>query len=422
MKASYLTTPTRASFTTSHKAIWYGVLLVATALLVPSLRAQRTTPQPDAHRLQAIRARMQQAVDSGYMAGIVTLVTQHGKIIQSSAVGMQDREANLPMREDSIFQLMSMTKPFTAVAMMILVDEGQISLNDEVQKYLPEFRNQKLDVNGTLKAPSRPVRISDLLTHTSGMHHVPQGAMTGIHHLLNHTLAEAVAEYGTEPLQTEPGTHVAYSNMGFATAGRIIEVVSRQPFESFIESRILKPLQMNDTFFIPPADKTKRVAIVYTHKDGKLVAGSPETQGGDPKLFRQGAKYAGPEFALFSTARDLAHFYQMMLDGGTWNGVHILSPAAVETMTQPLTTAALPADRPTDYGISWNVVTKPLGTLAMVPIGSYGHAGAFGTFAILIPQRDIAEIFLTACDGSECDKTVRDVFQQMVAASLPRVK
>jgi len=389
-------------------------------LSAAALVAQETKFHPDPVRLHAIQAQMQKAVDAGHTAGIVTLVTQHGKVIQSCAVGMQDRESGLPMRQDSIFQLMSMTKPFTAVAMMILVDEGKVSLNDEVQKYLPEFHDQKLDVEGIFKAPSHPIRIYELLTHTSGMRHVPQGSMVGIHHLLNHTLAEAVAEYATEPMENEPGTHVVYSNIGLATAGRIIEVVSAQPFEDFIKSRILDPLQMNDTFFTPPADKTNRVAIVYTHKDGKLVSGSPETQGGDPRLFRKGAKYAGPEFALFSTAEDLSHFYQMMLDQGTWHDKRILSPTAVETMTQPLTTAALPTNRPTDFGIGWNIVTKPLGTLAMVPIGSFGHGGAFGTYGVVVPQRDMAEIFLTACDGTGCEQTSRDAFLQMVGASLSR--
>jgi CubicO group peptidase (beta-lactamase class C family) len=252
----------------------------------------------DAQRLGKIQQRMQEYVNAGEAAGIVTMVLRGGDVVQKTAVGMQNIEDKRPMREDSIFQIMSMTKPITAVGIMMLCEEGKINLYDEVQTYLPEFRDQMVNVNGWLKKPSRPIRIGDLLSHTSGMRQMPQGDMKDIHWKMDHTLAEAVASFAKEPLEFEPGTKWLYSNTGFATLGRIIEVVSGQSYERFIQNRLLQPLQMKDTFFYPPADKLDRIAIVYAPKDGKVIRAGSQILGGDPGAFRKGSKYPGPEYGL----------------------------------------------------------------------------------------------------------------------------
>src|SRR5208337_301049 len=302
---------------------------LASALFALPLATANDNPQAslDTQRLGKIQQRMQEYVNSGEAAGIVTMVLQGGNVVQKTAVGMQNIEVNRPMREDSIFQIMSMTKPITAVGIMMLCEEGKISLYDEVQTYLPEFRDQMVNANGWLKKPSRPIRIGDLLSHTSGMRQMPQGDMKDIHWKMDHTLAEAVASFAKEPLEFEPGTKWLYSNTGFATLGRIIEVVSGQSYESFIQSRLLQPLQMKDTFFYPPSDKLDRIAIVYTPKDDKMVRAGAQILGGDPGTFRKGAKYPGPEYGLFSTANDISHFCQMILNHGTWKGTRFLSPA-----------------------------------------------------------------------------------------------
>jgi len=173
-------------------------------------------------------------------------------------------------------------------------------------------------VNGWMKKPSRPIRIADLLSHTSGMRNDPQGAMRDLYHTMDHTLADAVKEFAKEPLEFEPGTHWLYSNPGIATLGRIIEVVFGQSYESSSRRACLQPLQMNDTFFYPPADKLDRIAIVYMPKDGKLVRAGGDILGGDPAAYRTGAKYSAPEFGLFSTAEDLSHFVKMILNHGMW--------------------------------------------------------------------------------------------------------
>ena len=385
--------------------------------IVLALAATLTATDPkaagvDLRRLNTIGERMQSYIDAGKVSGVVTLASRNGEVIHTSASGMVNVEDKTPMRADAIFQLMSMTKPFTAVAIMMLVEEGRLSLYDDVALHLPEFKGVK---------SSRPICIYDLLTHTSGMRNLPGGAMKTLPFKMDHTLAEAVTAYAKESLEFEPGTRVLYSNPGIATLGRIVEVVSGQPYEKFIETRILKPLGMNDTFFYPPSDKLSRIALVYTHRGGKLVRLGPESLGGDPALYRRGARYPAPEFGLFSTAADLSRFYQMMLNRGEWKGARVLSPASVDVMTAAQTDG-LPRDsgRPgRDFGLSWEIVTKPVGTLALVPIGSYGHGGAYGTQVWIEPSRGLVLIFLIASDDGQ-EYSPRDAFLQIVNSSILR--
>jgi CubicO group peptidase (beta-lactamase class C family) len=395
---------------------------LALALLARPLSAADDKPQTgfDPQRLAKIQQRMQEYVNGGDAAGIVTMVLRGGDVVQKTAVGLQNIEDNRPMREDSIFQIMSMTKPITAVGIMMLCEEGKINLYDEVQKYLPEFRDQTVNVNGWPKKPSRPIRIADLLSHTSGMRQMPQGDMKDVHWKMDHTLAEAVASFAKEPLEFEPGTKWLYSNTGFATLGRIIEVVSGQSYESFIQSRLLQPLQMKDTFFYPPADKQDRIAIVYMpqKKDGKMIRAGAQILGGDPGAFRKGAKYPGPEYGLFSTAEDLSHFCQMILNRGTWKGIRFLSPATLEAMRQVQTSGMEAGWYPgADYGLAWEIISRPTGVLGLLPLGTFGHGGAFGTQEWIFPSHDMITIFMVACEG-DCSESPQRAFQEMAISSL----
>jgi len=150
---------------------------------------------------------------------------------------------------------------------------------------------------------------------------------------LDLTLAEAVSYYAQAPLDFEPGSRWNYSNPGFAVLGRIIEVVSRRPYERFIDERILKPLGMRDSFFFPPANKTGRIAMVYALENTGLRRAGSEIFGGAPDQFRKGAKYPCPECGLYSTATDVFAFLQTMLNGGTYNGQRLLSRQSVDVMT-----------------------------------------------------------------------------------------
>jgi CubicO group peptidase (beta-lactamase class C family) len=264
----------------------------------------------DPQRLARIPVRMQELVDRGVIPGAVTLVARHGQVASLEAVGWQEIETRKSMRPDSIFQIMSMTKPFTSTAIMLLMEEGRIALSDPVEKYLPDFHEQWVIESTdskirTLHRAPRPVTLRDLLTHTSGMSGAPPGGASKITVTLDRSLAEVVALDSQGPLLFDPGTKWSYSNPGMATLGRIVEVVSGQRYEKFVEDRILRPLGMKDTFFYPPEEKWSRIAMLYARDGGHLVKAGPDTQGGDPWNYRKGARYPCPECGLFSTAADL---------------------------------------------------------------------------------------------------------------------
>ncbi|MCU1261484.1 MAG: Beta-lactamase [Bryobacterales bacterium] len=357
---------------------------------------------PNAEQLARIPVRMKQFVDAGRAAGFVTLIGHQGRIASLEAIGYQDRESRIPMRTDTIFQIMSLSKPITCAGAMVLVDEGRISLLDPVEKYLPEFKGQN---------PERPINIRDLMTHTSGLPgSVPKGQGGW-----DHTLAEVVSAGAKLKLQTQPSVMWSYSNIGIATVGRIIEVVSGENFEKFMTERILMPLNMKDTCYRLPAGKESRLSAVYTDDHGTLKLSTIDR-------FRRGAKYPSPEGGLYSTATDLYRFYNMMLHKGTLDGHRILSPAAVEVMTTVQTGDLKTGFTPgMGYGLGWSIVREPLGMFRYNSMGAYGHGGAYRTYGWVDPAKDLIGVLLyqrTNGGGDVAEET--NVFMAMAAAAIER--
>jgi CubicO group peptidase (beta-lactamase class C family) len=299
------------------------------------------------------------------------------------------------MRKDALFRIASMTKPITAIGIMILVDEGKLSVDDPVEKYLPEFRGQQLVVSRegdtvTLKKPSRSITVRDLLTHTSGLTgRLPDG-LADLYARRNRTLAEAVMAFSQRPLEFEPGTRWAYCNPGIDTLGRIIEVVSGDSYEGFLEKRVFRPLDMVNTTFYPNADQRERLAQLYDKKNGKLVPASNPSIG-----VAEDARYPLPAGGLCSTGADLARLYQMMLGRGALGNTRVLSNPSVQVMTQ-LQTGELTAGFTSGmgFGYGWAVVRTPTGVTEMLSEGSYGHGGAFGTQGWIDPPKDLFVILL----------------------------
>lgn len=370
------------------------LVLLATAIALWAAPPPEAKSGLDTERLARIPARMKAFVEKGDIPGSVVLIARHGQIVHLDAEGWADLEDKKPMRTDSIFQIMSMTKPFTGVGIMMLAEAGKLSLNDPVERHLPVFRDQQVRDGGRLRKPARPVTIRDLMMHTSGMSG-PHDSLKDLYQKLDHTLAEAVPVFAKAPLEFEPGSRWLYSNTGIATLGRIIEVVSDMPYERFIGEWILGPLGMKDTFFFPPEDKKSRIALVYSVKDGKLARSGPEALGGASWEYRKGAKYAAPEFGMYSTARDLFAFYQMMLNNGTYNGRRLLSKASVDVMTS-LQTGTLEAGHMpgAGFGLTWEVVKDPIGTMTLLSPGTFGHGGAFGTHGWIDRQKDLVGVYL----------------------------
>jgi CubicO group peptidase (beta-lactamase class C family) len=423
-----------------------GLILSALSLL-PVVLAQKpaptstpvaaTTPAPphatapvpaslamDMNRLRDIRPRLQELVDRQQVPGVVYLVAHHGRIAAYDAVGMANIEAVMPMYKDSIFQIMSMTKNFTGVAAMMLVEEGKIDLKSPIEHYLPEFKDilvEEIAADGTvtIRPPTSKPTVWQLMDHTSGLAENPGGDLEDNPRTLRVPLAEAVKFYGTTRLKFEPGTRWSYSNMGIATLGRIIEVVSGQDYITFITDRLLKPLGMKDSSFVAPLEKRDRIALVYKHVDGKLVRSGSEVLAGDPAFYRAGAQYPAPEFGMYSTAADLFRFYQMLLNHGILDGHRYLSRQSVATMTQVFTPDVKPSGwmGGTGYGLTFEIVNQPEGTLLLHSPGTFGHGGAFGTEGWIDPKNDLIRIMLVQMsDGSA--EIPRSIVMQMGAAAV----
>ncbi len=346
--------------------------------------------------LSEIRPAMQSCVEDGEIAGAVTLVGRKDCILHHEAVGMLNLETRQPMTRDALFRIASMTKPMTAIAIMMLVDEGKLSIDDEVEKHLPEFRGQMLveertKERRTLKNPSRAITVRDLLTHTSGLPGTPPPGLAELYLKRDHTLAEGVIAFSQMPLNFEPGTKWSYSNLGIDTLGRIIEVISGQSYETFLQQRLFDPLGMKDTTFYPTAAQLQRLAITYEKdKAGRLVPAMHRVIDLPP-----GSRYPMPSGGLYSTAEDVARLYQMMLNRGAIGATRILSPQSVKMMTSNQT-GDLPIGKLEGIGMGfgWVVVRRPVGITAMLSPGSYGHGGAFATHAWVDPIRDVFVVLL----------------------------
>ena len=415
------------SAVSAHKRASLLVLVIASLSVCLSGWAQKAaTPSNDMDqaRLDGIRTRLKDLSDSQQIAGAVYLVAHHGRIAAYDAVGWANVEDKKPMRKDSIFQVMSMTKNFTGVGIMMLVEDGKLDLKRPIEDYLPEFKDilveEKL-ADGTVitHRPKLPPTVWQLMDHTTGLDGDPSGELADNSHTMRVSLAEAVKFYGQSRLLFEPGTRWKYSNMGIATLGRIIEVVSGEDYISYISKRLFQPLGMQDSFFFPPADKKDRIALVYKHVDGKLVRSGSDILAGDPTLYRAGAKYPAPEFGLYSTAADLLRFYQMLLNDGTLDGRHYLSRQTVETMTRVFTPDVKPAGwlGGTGYGLTFEIVNQSEGTLLLHSPGTFGHGGAFGTEGWIDPKNDLIRIMLVQLsDGT--GNAPRSVVMQMGEAAV----
>jgi CubicO group peptidase (beta-lactamase class C family) len=278
---------------------------------------------------------------------------------------------------------------------MMLVEQHRVQLDDPVAKYLPEFLGQRMvaektESSVTLKKPKRPVTVRELLTHTSGLAREFPPGLADLYTKRNHTLAEGVLVFSQQPLEFEPGSRWTYCNPGIDTLGRIVEVVSGQPFEEFLHKRIFEPLGMKDTTFYPTAEQLSRLATTYDRKDGKLVA-NPFGFIGSPV----GAKYCVPSAGLFSTGADLAKLYRMLLNKGTLDGVRILDASCVTEMTRlqtgDLECGFVPG---MGFGLGCGVVKEPQGVTERLSKGSFGHGGAFGTQGWMDPNKDFFAVLL----------------------------
>jgi CubicO group peptidase (beta-lactamase class C family) len=354
-------------------------LTLSLPLLAISLAYAESPPVLNPSQLAGIPAAMEAEVAAHHTAGAVTLVLQDGKVIHHGASGMADREKSIAMTEDHLFWIASMTKSISVTAIMTLVDEGKLSLDEPASKWLPELGEVKMK-DGS--APSRPITLRDLMSHTSGLAFPPRKADDGAQSLKGYTLALVKA-----PLAFEPGADYEYG-FGITVAGRIAEIVSGKPFDLFLQERLLDPLGMKDTTFHPDDRLRARIAKSYkTVEEGEgLVAAYNPFITSDATVRRM----TEPSGGLFSTAADLGKFYEMIRKGGVHEGKRLVSEAAIAEMTKPHTAGG----KPQNYGLGWQCNLAEKAVVPGFSGNSFGHGGAYATNGWIDPERRIVAIFL----------------------------
>jgi len=301
-----------------------------------------------------------------------------------ATVGYADIAGGKAMTADRLFWIASQSKPICATAMMMLVDEGKVHLDDPVAKYLPEFGTMwvKTEEDGNhilLKRPTHAITVREILSHTSGMHYVSPAESPTLDLM---SIRDAVRTYAMMPLDSQPGTKYEYSNSGINTAGRIVEVVSGMPYEQFLDERIFKPLGMKDTTFHPNRRQIERLAQSY--KPNAANDGLEVTTIGQMKYPLEGpGRYPFPAGGLFSTAADVSKFCQLILNGGVYRGQRLISEAAVHEMTHRQTGDVVTIE----YGLGW-------GTGDLI-----GHGGAYATNMQIDPKRGLIFIWMVQHAG-----------------------
>lgn len=330
--------------------------------------------------LAKIDERMREFAREKQIAGAVTLVARRGRVVHLGVAGKADITTGRDMTRDTLFAIASMTKPVTAVAVMILQDEGKLMLDDPLSKYIPEFKSTTLREG---KTPAREISIRDCLTHMSGL--MSDQRNTG-------TIAKTAEDLAKTELINEPGKKWAYGP-GLSVAGRVIEVASGKPYEVFLSERIFQPLGMTDTTFSPTAEQVARLA--------RLVQPTPDKSditSGSHWLFELAPGFSpNPSGGLFSTASDMAKFCQMMLNGGVLNGKRILSAEAAKQMAIVQTgDQKTGIAEGTGWGLGFCVIREPQGVTDRLSTGTYGHAGAFGTQAWVDPGHETVLVLMIA--------------------------
>jgi CubicO group peptidase (beta-lactamase class C family) len=372
-------------------------------------------------RLARIHDAVLKHVEAKDVAGAVGLVARRGKIVYFEAQGLADVDAKKPMMKDSIFRLASMSKPITAVAVMMMLEEGKVRLTDRVSAFIPEFKTMKVAVaKGTTDKPlqmpgfgrggpppappefdlvpaAREITVMDLLTHTSGL---MSGGVSGMEQNKvaprgpNDTLANYIPKLAQTPLDFQPGTLWRYSGLyGFDVLARIVEIASGVPYDQFLQQRLFTPLGMKDTGFAPVPERMPRVATIYQRTpDGQLRPAPNANQ-------LISGTYFSASGGLMSTAEDYLQFAQMLVNGGTLNGKRYLSPKTVELMTANHTGDMVNGQfgRPAHgmgFGLGVQVWLDPVAADRRVSPGSFGWEGAYGTHQVMDPAEKMVEIIM----------------------------
>ena len=407
-------------------------------------------------RLERIHAYIQGYMDRNEIAGAVTLVARHGKVVHFDAQGSRYKEANAPMQKDTIFSLMSMTKPIVSTALMMLFEEGRFMLDDPIANWLPSYANKQVldSVSGRRVATERPITIRHVLTHTSGLSLAPpngggpqadgdaaavEGAALAAAQLAQQsaqaataaagrerpkTVADAIERAAAYPLAFQPGERWQYgSSTDFVAV--LVEKMSGMTIDQFLRERIFQPLGMTDTYYNIPREKVDRVAAVYRpDRDGHItLLRKPE--------FHEPTTYFPGVAGLNGTAADYFRFCQMLLNGGEFEGQRLLGRMTVNLMFANHIGSGKPVYIRGDgygFGLGAGVLTDPGKSPDALSIGTWSWGGADGTLFYIDPQEDIVALLMVQLNPytrSEIRPKFSNVVSQAIVDSLadqkPRV-
>jgi len=361
--------------------------------------AAQESPRFSTARLGLMKAVINGRVSNHEYAGGNALILCDGKTVLAQSFGYQDLENKVPMQSDTIFVIASMTKPVTAVAVMMLYEEGKFLLDEPVAKYLPAFAEMRVQAteggaqDETVPAKSA-ITIRQLLTHTSGLFNFKGYAAAGISSQMN--LEETVNEIARVPLSHQPGGGWRYG-LSYDVLARLVEVWSGQSFDTFLSERIFKPLGMTDTDFYVPPDKTSRVAKVYRLNADNAVEPLP-TQRPVPE---HSPVYLSGGGGLYGTIGDFGRFAQMLLNGGELDGQRLLSPHTVDYMlTSQVPAEVMPPDGPNGrkgfgMGLGGYVLIDPAEEENLGIKGEYNGAGFAGTYYWIDRKNNLAGLWFT---------------------------
>lgn len=386
-----------------------SLAVLALAASLPALAAPPAATGLAADRVQRIDQLIDRTIKAGEVSGAVTLVARNGKVVYQQAQGLADIASGKPMRKDSLFRIASMSKPVTAVAILMLVEEGKVRLDDPLSRFIPAFRDMKVAVPQT-RAPGaaggapayytvpaeRQVTVLDILSHTSGIASGPIGNAVAKDLLDNRRKAGTAwaEQLATAPLEFQPGTRWAYSPFGaFDVLGRIVEIASGQRYADFLQQRLFTPLHMTDITFWPSEAQRARVVTNYV-----MTAKGIEPNS-DPEQFSSAMLDSGAA-GLYATAESYARFAMMLANGGELDGVRVLSPASVALMGSAVIADTLPGRQPGEgWGVGVRSITNSATRHTLLATGSFGWSGAYGTHFWVDPKQKLVAIMMVQTPG-----------------------
>ncbi len=420
-------------------------LLAAASLSLLAIGVHADTARVNAHgeqirngfsveRLQRMDTLLDSYVNADRIGGIVALVLRDGKPVYERAVGWRDKEAGQKMTMDTIFRIASQSKALTSVAILALMEEGKLTVNDRAGKWIPSFEKTSVLARGeqgaayTTTAAKRPITIRDLLTHTAGINYGQEPEFAALYEPKGLGPAAGIGWYfadkdepicttmerlGSLPFKAQPGEQYVY---GYSTdvLGCIVEKASGVPLDEYIRSRITAPLNMTDTAFYLPADKANRLAVVYGSGPGGKIVKAPDGARGQGHYVNGPRKSFSGGAGLVSTARDYATFLEALRNGGALGKARILAPHTVRLMTTNQV-GDLKSPRGLGFGFGFETHDK-YGVSGMSSVGSWGWGGAYGTWYRVDPETRLTIVLMLQMIPNETD--IREKFDATLFQAL----